>query len=1784
LIQMSGGAINLTTSTSVLHLNAVSGTDIVATSNFFTGSAEINGPGTLDLGDIDQSITADNGPAATDLFVNAIIAGDDSDLEKLGAGRLELAARNTYTGVTLIQQGDVQVDTLNRQRISLTGFSSGDEFTLTYSNGVVSSTGTTTNITFSGNPVNDAASIQSALIALLNLLNVTGGVVVTQIGALFEVLFNGNTAVNVQPLTGAPVAPATGSVNSAGVQTIGNVVLSGSGPNSASLSGTGWVGNVSMDTGGATGTVNPGANGAGHKTSLLHANGTVNWNTNSTFFADLGNLSGLHPTPIVGSDYDQLFVNGNITLGNALLTGDVVDGGVVINDTFTILRTTGAVTGRFDGIINGVRAQINPGGSVFLNGQKFTVSYLSDRVILNRNLSNLTSLTFSSSANPSVYGQEVGITVTAIAEAGATFATANGQITFTLDNIFTQVVTMSSFGAQTTATATFFPQQFSGDVWAPGSQHTITATFADNANVFSGQQAIASPLSPSPATQFQLVQNVVKNTITLTPGSTPPVTPTSPVYGQTVILSAAINPVVLPNVNGANNPTGNVRFTVDPSSGSPTIFDSPINYLPPGDPLLPEKAFATIFGTQLLTPGSHIVHMRYLGDANYIATAVATPVVFNLFIQPDGSVVTFTPAPTPSPLGQNAVFNITVTPAHAGSIGQPVGTLNFFDGTQPTPLNPAPINYTGGTAVFSLTTLSPGPHNIRAVFTPTNNRYTGSEATFAHVVNQATTQTQITSFTPTTPTFGQQITFNIRVTPSPIISAIYGLPTGSVSLYNGAAIPANLIGGPAAISPSTGMVTILTAVGGLPVGTHTINAVYTPPVTPTSNYATSTGTIVNFVVAQANTTTTLTASPVGSATWGNPVTLTAQVTSGAGLPPAGTHVSFWDGPVGTGTLLGTDDVDAAGRATLVVSNLNAGPHVINARFIDDDDGNVNYAMSTGTLTNYRINFAPTSTVLTTSLPSGTGVFGQPNTLQAAVTSPGGTVNVGTVTFRDGAVVLGTGTVNTSGIATFIATTLSATSHTLSATYVDTVDSSFLTSSNTVTNYTVLPASTVILAANFTNVPPISMLGAPVLLTARVTTVSPSVANVTTGSISFWDGAVGTTFIGTANVNATGVATFTTSTLSLGIHTITAKYNASVPNFLASNEPTVTQDVRRGSTITFNPILAPNNVFSMPLSYAVSIVPVGAATPLPTGDLNIFEIISGAPTLVGSFTGYPGGTVSIPISTLGVGSHTLRLDYTGDAIFAPNSKTITQVVTTAPTTTTLNNTTPSFFGEPVTFIATVTTTATTPPTAGTVTFRDTYLGVTTVLGTITLAGTNVAQLTITAPPLSVGSHVITATYTNTGNPNYASSPTSASKTQIVNAAATQAVLDTTTDSFYGNAVTFRATVSITSGTPGPLPGGTVTFRRTFAAVTTILATVPVNTTTGEAVFTTTPTLLAPGNHIITAKYNGFSPNFGASPLSAPETQVVNKATTAVTITPSIPSGTLTFGKSVTFTALVSITSGGVPGKPIGTVRFWDNAVGAGGTLLKVVTLVTVNTTTAKAVFTTFATQLSATSHNIFAEYLGSSTHAPVTDSITYDVNQATTKTTLTSAPAFWPTNMVTTFTAAVTTTSGGAPGIPTGQVIFYIDSVAQAPVNMVGGKAFFQTTFTASVPTTVSAEYVPTSSPVQNFAASVAIDQTQTPRKPTAMTMTSVSSTSGVVIKVQVTTSQPGGPPTGTVQFFEGNVLLATVAVNSSGYAVTPTLNLATGKHTITAVYSGDANFNPATITKVISGKLIGRLV
>ncbi len=761
------------------------------------------------------------------------------------------------------------------------------------------------------------------------------------------------------------------------------------------------------------------------------------------------------------------------------------------------------------------------------------------------------------------------------------------------------------------------------------------------------------------------------------------------------------------------------------------------------------------------------------------------------------------------------------------------------------------------------------------------------------------------------------------------------------------------------------------------------------------------------------------ASLTNPSVFGQSVTLTATVSviaPGAGTP-TGT-VTFSDGS----TALGTASL-SSGQATLAAtaSVINTvGTHTITAQY----GGGTAFAVSSGTGA-VTITKAGTTTSLSSMSP-GTVAFGQSVNMTATVliNSPGSGTMTGTVSFRDNAAALGTSVLTGTSAGTQQVTFalsggfLAAGSHpSLKAVYAG--DGNFIGSTSTVKNLSVTQAATsttVTSSANSSNVG--STLTFTATLANTSTSTDPASINYATGTVTFLDGGAS---IGTGLVTGhLGAATFTTSTLSIGTHTITASYPGDT-NFQGSTGTlTGGQTVSQASTTTTVTGSSNPSVFGQSVMFTATVSPQYSGAPTGTVTFSDGSTSLGTTSLSGSTP----ATATYTTSILAASTHTITASYSGDTNFTTSGGSILQTVSQASTSTSvISSTTASVFGQSVTFTATVSPQFSgTFDNGGTVTFSDSS----TLLGTTSLSGSAPATATYTTSILAAATHTITASYS--GDTNFTGS--SNSVLQTVNTASTStSVTSSTTASVFGQSVTFTATVSPQfSGTFDN--GGTVTFSdgSTLLGTTSLSGSAP-------ATATYTTSILAAATHTITASYSGDS-NFTDS-MSGDFLQTVNPASTTTALASSTnPS---VYGQSVTFTATVSVVSP-VAGTPIGVVTFEDNGFSIGTGSL------TGGTT---ATFTT--SLLSVATHTLTANYSGVSDFLGSTGLLPIQtVGRASTTTTVTSTPNPSGPSQPMIFTVTVTAASPGA-GTPTGTVTFVGDGTPLSGLSTVAlnnGRATF----------------------------------------------------------------------------------------------------------------------------------------
>jgi hypothetical protein len=278
-----------------------------------------------------------------------------------------------------------------------------------------------------------------------------------------------------------------------------------------------------------------------------------------------------------------------------------------------------------------------------------------------------------------------------------------------------------------------------------------------------------------------------------------------------------------------------------------------------------------------------------------------------------------------------------------------------------------------------------------------------------------------------------------------------------------------------------------------------------------------------------------------------------------------------------------------------------------------------------------------------------------------------------------------------------------------------------------------------------------------------------------------------------------------------------------------------------------------------------------------------------------------------------------------------------------------------------------------------------------------------------------------------------------------------------------------------------------------------------------------------------------------------------ATVALAASPSPASA----GQSVTLTATVTPTAT-YASVPTGTIEFQDggNALGTAVTL----------DSTGKATYTT--STLAPETHNLTAVYSGDSTYPTASGTASLTVTGLTASVNV--APATGTTSLAASLSVKVTVTGSGAT--PSGTVTLSGGGYNSSIVSLSGGIATIMIpanslsagSNTLTVNYSGDANYGP--------ATGSATETVTTPLTPT-ITVTPAASTSVATssLSVKVTVTGSGATPSGTVTLSGGGYTSAATAL-SGGIAtiVIPANSLSAGNNTLTASYSGDANYAPAT--------------
>ncbi len=628
----------------------------------------------------------------------------------------------------------------------------------------------------------------------------------------------------------------------------------------------------------------------------------------------------------------------------------------------------------------------------------------------------------------------------------------------------------------------------------------------------------------------------------------------------------------------------------------------------------------------------------------------------------------------------------------------------------------------------------------------------------------------------------------------------------------------------------------------------------------------------------------------------------------------------------------------------------------------------------------------------------------------------------------------------------------------------------------------------------------------------------------TGTVTFMDG---TQTLGTATLSgssASTTASFATTKLAPGAHSITAVYAGDTEH--SGSTSTVLTETILGQTATVLTPSANPAAVSVPLTLTAVVTATTPGGIAPDSTVVFYD----GTTVIGTQTVDAHGSAVITISTLTIGEHALTAVYNGDtynegSTSAAVQESIVQKSTTTALTSAAN---PSVFGNNVTYTATVTAQG-----GGTATGTVALFDGATQIGTATLSG---ATAVFSLGSLQAGNaHSLTAHYG--GDSTDASSISAAVLENIEKAATATALSYTPQPAIAGGDTTLTATVTDTTGTG--TPGGQVSFSLGGA----VLGTAPLNAN-GVATLTMK---FSPGNQPVTAAYAGDT-NHDASSTSGQVT--VQQATSTVSLRSSLDPSVL--GNTVTFTIAVQ-GNGGTPG---GQVTLLADGKSAGTASLSAGTAsVSLNT-------------LAVGTHVMTASYVGDTndTAAATTVALTQTVNKAAPAETVTASPGSAVEGTTVTLTAQLK--APGSDPVPTGTVTFTAGGATLGVANVSAtGIATLQTSALVAGKNTITATY----NGDGNYTTVVATTTEDTLRSTTAAVTPSANPAiagAGVTFTIQLTGATT--TPQGSVALLDTGTVLATLSLNASGMALYTATTLSPGAHDITARYSGDTANGAAT--------------
>lgn len=485
-----------------------------------------------------------------------------------------------------------------------------------------------------------------------------------------------------------------------------------------------------------------------------------------------------------------------------------------------------------------------------------------------------TSLSVTSSQNPTVYGTSIIINMAATAN-DPSLAIPTGTVQLSIDGVpFGSALTLDENG-EASRTIPYL------NLWP--DHHDITAIYTPSTPA----QFVSSSNLLSPVDQLVNKANPI---FTITPSAD------SAVASQPVSYQV----LVAPSMPTQGIPTGTIQFFVD---GTPL-----------GDAVaLDAEGKANSPLSIELPAGIHQLTVSYSGDDYFLSVPTSAEVAQTiekasvtariLSIDPSASVV-----------GQPVTVSVQVD-SLSPATDAPNGSVTVSNGLD-TCL--ATLDSTGSGSC-SLEPTAPGSPDLIASYPGSANFNGASSDPFAGpVVSKADSSVGVTGFSPTTPVTGQPVTINFSVSP---LAPGWGTPTGMVTI-------SDQLDRSCSASVSAGSCQIIFDQAG-PTG---LTAAYAGD--DNFNSSSSSTAIAGPVVAKASTSLVLVSSDDHSI-FGQPVHFTAAVSvsaPGAGDPTGQVQFTIDGNAFGNPV-----DLSSGSAASPDIADLSVANHTIGATYLGDAD-------------------------------------------------------------------------------------------------------------------------------------------------------------------------------------------------------------------------------------------------------------------------------------------------------------------------------------------------------------------------------------------------------------------------------------------------------------------------------------------------------------------------------------------------------------------------------------------------------------------------------------------------------------------------------------------------------------------------------------------------------------------------------------------------------------------------------------------------------------------------------